>query len=70
MTMKTKPTMESVWPLVVDATDAMRSSAFNNLFGQTEQAIKTGKLCNDDMAEMFKRAIKYGIKYGIKFNSK
>jgi len=66
MTMKTKPTMESVWPLAMDASDAMRSSAFNHLFGQTEQAIKHRKLTNAGVVKMFRTAIEYGIRFHSK----
>ena len=66
MTMKTKPTMESVWPLAMDASDAMRSSAFNHLFGQMQSALEYRKVSNADIPKMFQNAIKFGITVNTK----
>jgi hypothetical protein len=64
--MKAKPSIEPIWPLVLNATDAMRSSAFNHLFGQVKSALAYRKVSNADIPKMFRKAILFGIKTNSK----
>ena len=64
--MNPKDIIDAAWQLNLEASNAMRSSALNHLFGQFQEAIKSREVSNADIARMFMHSIQFGIKSNSK----